>query len=376
APNASCNDLWLSWPAMQERAISAGTVLVWDVMTSVGNLFLAFDTMMKFVRLLDLGIILTWTRFPGFRAAFNPGAVDWSVDGGEVMQQMDPVKGGAFATGLHLLKFRDFSMVLSYSQLELLARTLGIDETNAKALATYFQEALPDRLSRFMGDVMRRPLKTNKALRLQPCTWNMFLSRSPSMVASLEQHSPWGMVGDASGPRHQTAEYIAWHIRTPVGETVQSYKPTVHKYVVQEPSSEVCPTYLVAMEDALQLAKSCHASLSSHAVDEMVYISSNSKQMAKDCTVEAAHHDIVMGHVDMGLNASDAHTAHSHHPLETALGAFLDFLFLMDATVIVRTKSSFSGTVVSIKGLECQKEVYDSLPARELLLCLPSDCQT
>lgn len=102
---------------------------------------------------------------------------------------------GSKATGLHLLKFRDFSMVLSYSQLEMLASTLGVDETNAKALATYFQEALPDRLSRFMADVMRRPLNTNKALRLQPCTWNMFLSRR---CVSCQQH--WGYAGMKSCP--------------------------------------------------------------------------------------------------------------------------------------------------------------------------------
>lgn len=96
--------------------------------------------------------------------------------------------------------------------------------------------------------------------------------------------------------------------------------------------------------------------------------------MAKDCTVEAARHGIVMGHVDMGLNPSDAHTAHSANPLQTALGAFLDFFFLLDATVIVRTGSSFSGTVVNIKGMQCEKKVYDSLPERAISLCLPAQC--
>lgn len=47
APNAKCNSLWLSWPAMQERAIAAGTVLVFNVSTSVGNLFLIFGIMIK-----------------------------------------------------------------------------------------------------------------------------------------------------------------------------------------------------------------------------------------------------------------------------------------------------------------------------------------
>lgn len=95
------------------------------------------------------------------------------------------------------------------------------------------------------------------------------------MITSLEEHSPWGAVKDEARPRHQNAEYVAWHIRTPDGETARSYNETVHKYVLQEPSSEVCPTYLVALEDALQLTNACRASLSVYAEDELVYISSN-----------------------------------------------------------------------------------------------------
>lgn len=47
APNATCDNVWLSWPAMQEGAIAAGTVLVYDVIPSVGNLFITFNSMMK-----------------------------------------------------------------------------------------------------------------------------------------------------------------------------------------------------------------------------------------------------------------------------------------------------------------------------------------
>ena len=95
--------------------------------------------------------------------------------------------------------------------------------------------------------------------------------------------------------------------------------------------------------------------------------------MAEDCTLQAASNDIVMGHVDMGLNASDAHTAFSEYPLRTASAAFLDFLF-MDSVVIVRTSSSLSGTVADIKGLHCHRKVYNSLPNRTLFFCLPPDC--
>ena len=77
--------------------------------------------------------------------------------------------------------------------------------------------------------------------------------------------------------------------------------------------------------------------------------------MAKNCTLEAADQHTVMGHVEMGLDSSDVHTAFSKHPLQTALSAFLDFLFMMDSAVIVRTSSSFSGTVADKKGFHCRR---------------------
>lgn len=75
------------------------------------------------------------------------------------------------------MNFNNFFMVLSDSQLELLASTLDVKETNAKALATYFQDTLPGHMNIFMRFVMQRPLKRNMALGTQPCTWNMLLNR-------------------------------------------------------------------------------------------------------------------------------------------------------------------------------------------------------
>lgn len=34
----ACDDLWTSWPQIHKRAIADGTVMVWDMKTSVGNL--------------------------------------------------------------------------------------------------------------------------------------------------------------------------------------------------------------------------------------------------------------------------------------------------------------------------------------------------
>ena len=95
------------------------------------------------------------------------------------------------------------------------------------------------------------------------------------MIASLAEYRPWGVADDAAGHRLQTPEYVAWHIRTAEGETAKSYTPSKHLYVIQEPSSDVCPAYLVAQEEALQLTKTCCPSLSAHADDKLVYISSN-----------------------------------------------------------------------------------------------------
>lgn len=47
APNTTCDDFWLSWPPIQERAMADGTVLIFDVFNSVGNLFVTFDLMIK-----------------------------------------------------------------------------------------------------------------------------------------------------------------------------------------------------------------------------------------------------------------------------------------------------------------------------------------
>lgn len=93
------------------------------------------------------------------------------------------------------------------------------------------------------------------------------------MIASLEAYSPWGVGPSSSGLRHQATEYVALHIRTSDGETARSY--TTQKLVLKEPSSVVCPTFLAAMDEALQGTKTCHASLSVHANDSMVYLSSN-----------------------------------------------------------------------------------------------------
>lgn len=95
--------------------------------------------------------------------------------------------------------------------------------------------------------------------------------------------------------------------------------------------------------------------------------------MASNCTKRAADDGVNASFVDLGLDSSDMHTGFSSNTDMAALNAFLDFLMLMDATVIVRTGSSFSGTACLIKGLHCELEVVKGVTTK-LYVCLPSDC--
>lgn len=94
--------------------------------------------------------------------------------------------------------------------------------------------------------------------------------------------------------------------------------------------------------------------------------------MERNCSKNSAA-EFNMAFVDLGLADEDVHTTFSTHP-EAALNAFIDFLFLMDATFIVRPGSSFSGTVCLIKGLRCQESTRADLVGRHIHICLPPDC--
>lgn len=69
-----------------------------------------------------------------------------------------------------------------------------------------------------------------------------------------------------------------------------------------------------------------------------------SKNMARNCSeaVEGKHHHVSAGLIDMGVADSDSHTAFSKNP-DSVTNAFIDLLYLMDASVIVCTSSSFAG---------------------------------
>lgn len=42
-----CNHIWTSWPAIQEASLARGTILVFDVFPSVGNLFIILHLVVK-----------------------------------------------------------------------------------------------------------------------------------------------------------------------------------------------------------------------------------------------------------------------------------------------------------------------------------------
>jgi len=76
-----------------------------------------------------------------------------------------------------------------------------------------------------------------------------------------------------------------------------------------------------------------------------------SKGMARNCSAGAGDYGLKAGFVDLGIAPHESHTAFSKNP-DTVVNAFIDFLYMMDAAVIVSTGSSFSFAVSEIKGYQ------------------------
>lgn len=94
--------------------------------------------------------------------------------------------------------------------------------------------------------------------------------------------------------------------------------------------------------------------------------------MARNCTAEAVKRDMQAGYVDLGVVEGNAHTSFSSDPKKTARNAFVDFLLLLDAEVVVRTGSSFSGMAVNMKGLVCSvASVSVETPVSGVYVCVP-----
>ncbi|CAN0223206.1 unnamed protein product, partial [Scytosiphon promiscuus] len=60
----SCDALWTSWPQVQERAIADGTVMVWSMKKSVGNVMRTLTFILPLARLLEVGLVINLESFP------------------------------------------------------------------------------------------------------------------------------------------------------------------------------------------------------------------------------------------------------------------------------------------------------------------------
>lgn len=77
--------------------------------------------------------------------------------------------------------------------------------------------------------------------------------------------------------------------------------------------------------------------------------------MENNCTTSAREEGRHLVFADVGLAPGDVHTAHTQNASKVALNAFIDFLFVLDAEVIVCTGSSFSASAARIKELQCHR---------------------
>ena len=100
----------------------------------------------------------------------------------------------------------------------------------------------------------------------------------------------------------------------------------------------------------------------------------NSKGMTRNCSTSVVQQGTRAGFVDLGIAESDSHTEFSKDPTTTAMNAFIDYMSLMDASIIVRTGSSFSGTVAGLKGMECQDAQSYASGCPSLKICTPRGC--
>jgi len=97
--------------------------------------------------------------------------------------------------------------------------------------------------------------------------------------------------------------------------------------------------------------------------------------MARNCSKDIAERGAFPGFVDLGVAEEDSHTEFSKNPITTAINAFIDFLYLLDADIIVRTSSTFSGNVATISGKKCVRFVSgDNQPDTIIFVCLSALC--
>ncbi|CAN0047547.1 unnamed protein product, partial [Pylaiella littoralis] len=214
--NEVCSEVWASWPAIQEFAVAKGTVIVFHAFPSVGNLFIVLLHLMKVARLLQLGLVLDWHQFPGFRAAFEPSKINWDLDVAEVVRRAHEISQGVNPAGVHALRFRDGVIILSDAQLWLLASKMGISGSSAGETAAAVGLAVQS-----MRELLT--LVGQNYPPTEPCAWNLLLKRSASMMARLSTHSPWDKAAARSRFGSPPSKYVGWHIRTSDGETKYSF---------------------------------------------------------------------------------------------------------------------------------------------------------
>lgn len=46
-PEADCSEYWAAWPAVQDRGVAHGTIIVLDIFASVGNVFYVLRALMR-----------------------------------------------------------------------------------------------------------------------------------------------------------------------------------------------------------------------------------------------------------------------------------------------------------------------------------------
>ncbi|CAM9932989.1 unnamed protein product [Phaeothamnion confervicola] len=332
------------WKAeeLHQQGLDHGNIIVYKTITSVGNLFLSLPQALKTAQALGSALTLDSRGFPGFRAALEPNKIQWDMSN-RLVDLLVGKQGGIPMIGQiperYLVRFSDGFILADETMLSLLARAAGV-----QGELDSFCSSIPGIAGNRMGNLFGKVQASIAVERydITPCAWNKFFKRSETMQEALITHR--GQI-----PTGTFQPYVSWHVRTPSGETASSYDPVHHGYIFAEPLEDVCRAFFKTM---VYLMDSCRLGDSVLPV----HLASNSLNMKGNCTAMLPTGKVSnITYVDLGLGENDGHTAYSADPEAAAINSFLDYFYMMDAPFIIRGGSSFSGSIVSLRGMRCSR---------------------
>ena len=276
---------------------------------------------------LEVALYLDFSAFAGFVTMLEPNLIPWD----------HMYKARYDGRHANVIRFPYNDGVLSVSKHILAARPLV--KNNLTAYKSLFELS-----NKYRAENMDKR-------HADSCVFPALFRRSTTAVATMtSQSSAW----------YTQKPYIARHIRTPAGERKEHFNPSVNRYVHTESPEHLCQTYNAAS-----------ASLD-NSTEHHVYLSTNMDRIKRACARLLGDR---LHFVDFNVPDELTHTGNpiTNGSSISGVAALSDWLFMMDASGLVYSGSSFSSSVVGTRQLKCQ--VHDiatkMVSHAEIRVCKP-----